>query len=138
MSRARFTAPTRSICRVLGLLALAFLVGCGPEPTDLPPEILGDWTTDAPSYRNRHFEIRTNAIVFGTGEFSADLRHSLVGSETKPGSDGWTDCVLRYREPDGGVSDLGISYRTRPREELRFAHRKEVWTRRVNRKGGDV
>jgi len=122
------------------LLAALLLVACAPEPSKPPSEIVGTWVTDAPRYEGRHFEVRDDAIVFGTGRFSASLRHSLVSVETEPepGPDGWIPCVLHYREPDGAVSDLVLSYRVKPRLQLRFEHRKGIWTRLVaTRKAAD-
>jgi hypothetical protein len=130
MSFVVYTDPFRSICLALGLVLLLSLVGCATEPSDPPTEILGFWATDAPRYRGRYFEIRDDAIVFGTGEFSAAHRHSLVGVETKSRPDGWSDCQIRYREPDGAVGEVDLSYRITPRKELQFAHRNEIWTPR--------
>jgi hypothetical protein len=120
------------------LLCLPFLGSCGIDSTSPPTEILGIWSSDAPRYQNRSLEIRDDAVLFGTGKFSAAAWQPLIGVDPNPDLDGWRACTLRLRETDGAISKLALLYRTTPRPELRFANRQEVWTRSQPKGNDDV
>ena len=50
-------------------LALACLLGaCQPQSPTLPTAAFGRWTTDAPRYQDRFFELDAHHLTFGTGE----------------------------------------------------------------------
>ena len=121
---ARFLRP-----EFLGLLVSGLVFGCAPELEPTPSAILGHWSTEATRYRDRSLEIRPDAILFGTGPYSAPRLHILIGVESQPSSDPWNVCRLSYREDDGTVGQLEISYRDQPRPQIRFANRQEIWIR---------
>jgi len=55
---------------VVALVALA--AGCGTQRSSaLPEELVGVWRTPTPPYADRYFELRRDAVVFGTGEGTA-------------------------------------------------------------------
>ena len=45
---------------------------CGKK-TAVPDDLIGVWETTAPTYADRFFEIKTDEVIFGTGE--GKLRH---------------------------------------------------------------
>jgi len=51
------------------------LPGCDDTgEVDLPPELLGRWTTKAPKYADRYFELRSDyTAVFGLGGWRRDV-----------------------------------------------------------------
>ena len=57
----------------LVIALLAAMVGCesGKEKT-VPDDLLGVWKTSEPRYADRFFELRKDAIIFGTGGDNAD------------------------------------------------------------------
>ena len=109
---------------------LLVFVGCAEELQPPHDDLLGVWKTDAPRYRGRFFEVRSDALVFGTGEFDPSRLLRLVGvipSDSKAtDGEGW---ILRYREDDGALIDLEVFVRPGPNARLRFANREEVWRR---------
>ena len=123
------TAPT------LIVALLTVLVGCASEVSPPPEQILGIWSTDSERYAGRTFEIRTDAIVFVTGEFSPPILHSLAQAEALPESNSKSRWRLHYRETDGTISTLDLDYRPTPEPTLQFANRKEIWKRVINKKG---
>ncbi|MFQ5992832.1 MAG: hypothetical protein ACE5NA_10400 [Nitrospiraceae bacterium] len=57
-------------------------LGCQAAPnTIVPDELLGVWTTSAPKYADRFFEITAGAIIFDTGKPSPDI-HPIANIET--------------------------------------------------------
>jgi hypothetical protein len=127
----------RTHCRlgfsgVLAAILMALLGSCESASTPPPVDILGVWMTDAPRHRDRSFEVREDAVVFGTGRFSAPQLYTLVRVEPRPDSVGWKVCRLFYRERDGTVSEIDLEYTAQPKPTLRFFDRKEVWFRSPN------
>ena len=125
------------VASVALLACLLATGGCGQglEPPD--DQLLGVWTTDAARYQGRFFEVRPDAIVFGTGAYSPARLHRLIGVAPAPSkaSDG-QGFRLRYREDDGALVDVEVFVRSGVQAQLRFANREEVW-RRANAAGGE-
>lgn len=120
------------------MFVVAVLASCASEPAPTPDEILGIWVTDAPRHQDRTFEIRDDAVIFGTGKFSAPRLYLLVGFEPRPEITGWQVCTLLYREYDGSIAELDLQYQMRPKPRLRFSNRKEFWIRAENHGGDDA
>lgn len=59
------------------LISSIGLAGCaGNEDVQLPPELVGRWTTEAPKYADRYFELRADRMaVFGRGAGQHDAAH---------------------------------------------------------------
>jgi len=120
------------------VLVLVCTLAC-EEPLEKPSgEIVGAWRTDAPSHRDRTFEIREDALVFGTGRYAPRRLHILIGVERRPPAAHWDVYRIRYREYDGTTGEIEIHHRSGARPELRFANRPEVWTRRDKGESDDV
>jgi len=53
---------------ILGVLLLVGTVSCGRRfIKEIPPELLGRWTTTVRNYADRYMEFRAEEIEFGTG-----------------------------------------------------------------------
>jgi hypothetical protein len=115
-------------CRLLlGLMLLGALVAaCTPPDATVPTELLGKWMTDDSRYAGRTFELRSDAIVFGTGPYSTDF-HALVAVEPLEPSEGWTPYRFSIRESDAAIGEIEVAYRRGATPELRFRHRSEIW-----------
>jgi hypothetical protein len=105
------------------------LLACEPALEPPPAELVGTWRTAAPRYRDRVFEIREDAVVFGTGRFSGSRLHLLLGVERDEPVDGWDVYRLHYREYDGAITPLEIHLWPGGSGTLRFANRAERWSR---------
>lgn len=105
------------------------LLACSPPPLETPRALIGIWSTPAPRYAHRTFEVRPKAIIFRTGQYSAPNFHVLDRVESlpsnKPGLEAWR---LYYREDDGAIAKLDLELRAKPKPTLQFANRIEVWT----------
>ena len=134
----RIRTRWRSACVVASAAVAAVLAGCGDPPQPPPEEIRGVWRSDAPRYRDRYFEVRADAVLFGKGAYMPANHFFLVTTEAidSPDANGkrWR---LHYREDDGEVADLEILYEARPRERLRFANQSEWWMRGTRDVVGD-
>ena len=124
--------------RILILCGLTLCTACEQESAPTPNEILGVWRTDAPRHVDRTFEIRDDAIVFGTGKFSAPRLHVLLRVESKPDLAGWKVCTLFYREYDGTIAELDLEYQAQPSPKLRFPNREEFWVRSERQEDQDA
>jgi hypothetical protein len=115
------------------LLGLGLLCACSGEVEPTPSEILGIWTTGADRYADRIFEVREDAVLFGTGRFGAPKLHSIVSSEAvasktveSPGCGAW---LVSYREVGGSVNSIDLTVCDGPEPTLQFANRSEIWRR---------
>ncbi|MEZ4334366.1 MAG: hypothetical protein R3F35_21650 [Myxococcota bacterium] len=124
--RSRRTRAERGGAGLLGLLLIAAGVACTPPDATVPSELIGRWVTDAPRYAGRTFELRADAIVFGTGPYSTEF-HALVAIEPLEPSEGWTPYRLSIRESDAAVGEIEVAHRQGATPELRFRHRNEIW-----------
>jgi len=120
------------------LITLWLMGGCEAPPSPPPPQILGDWVSEAPRYRDRTFEIRDDAVVFGTGKWSGSRLHILIGVEEQPSVQSWNVYTIQYREYDGSIGALEIHHRSTPKQMLRFANRQEIWIRNETREQDDA
>ena len=124
-------APARLRAGALALVVLFTAVSCGEPKMPVPDEIRGHWRSDHVRYRDRTFEIRENAVLFGTGEFSAAALHRIVTVEPvqrrgATDEQGWR---LVYSDHDGGTDAMELVYRAEPAPGLRFANREDWWRR---------
>ena len=124
MSReSRFSANLLS----LGLLAA--LVSCSAESDSVPPDLLQIWTTEAPAYKGRYFELRDGTLIFGTGPHTFAM-HRVQHVEATPVSQGSVAYVFDYRDDDGETAQVQFVHSAGPPATIRMANRSEVWTPR--------
>ena len=115
-------------CRKLGVICCLWplLAGCSARLEQIPAELVGTWTTDAPDYAGRYLEISATGLSFGTGDGRANW-NSLRGARIESNDDG-TLYVLHYDSVDGAPAELSIAY-SPELDAIRLAHREAVWTR---------
>lgn len=120
--------PLRGLAWLISVTVTVIAFGCFNAKGDLPTELLGKWTTTAPAYSGRYFEIREHLIVFGIDAFTTQS-HTLVRVDARPPlSDGRERFVFHYRERDGETQSLELEYQTADPSTLRFGHHAELWT----------
>jgi hypothetical protein len=97
--------------------------------TTLPPELQGEWRTDAARYANRRLEITTSSLAFQVGDSAAAItRHRIVRVQRSAAPEG-TLFRVEYLE-EGDLLEFSFVWRGSPTPEIRFANQKGlVWTR---------
>jgi hypothetical protein len=96
--RRKKMCAANSLLKALGILMVVCLLpGCGREP--IPPELIGTWTTSAPSYETASMEITAETITFKDGKGYAGVNRitDLKKQEEKEG----TLFKMGYKGDDG-------------------------------------
>jgi hypothetical protein len=110
-------------------VVVAGLAGCERGGYDFVPEkLVGVWETSAEKYSDRIFELRTDKIIFGTGEDSFAL-HAVVNVQEvhEAGEDLYT---VYYRGTDGDEYQFAF-YHNLAQDTIQFKNQKRIsWTRR--------
>ncbi len=93
------------------LLLMSMAVGCGESPEgQLPPELMGRWTSSAPKYEDRFFEIRPDrTVVFGLGSGQIDVAPITDVELVRDGQ--LLTCHVSHLSDIGDVYRFSISYR---------------------------
>jgi hypothetical protein len=121
--------PLRTFVWSISITVTVVVLGCFDAKGGLPAELLSKWTTAAPAYSGRYFEIQEHRIVFGI-DASTTKSHYLQGVETKPPlPDGRARFVFHYLTGGGEAQSLELEYQTAAPSTLRFGHHAELWTK---------
>ena len=107
------------------LMALsAFQCGRGTVPEDL----IGVWETKSPAYADRFFEIKSNEILFGTGEGKFDTYPITKIRIEKDRQEQKTLYLICYKNMDGKVYKFFFYYDPANQGTIRFKNQREmVW-----------
>lgn len=90
---------------------------------NVPHELVGTWTTTAPQYSNRTFEIDVKTVDFGMGKagtstgFITDIRSTRDGSGTL--------YTIWYRL-DGSSNQVSFHYNEKGDHTIRFLHQEQI------------
>lgn len=121
--------PGSALAAVMLAAALCPL-GCrDAEEVELPPELVGRWTTTAPKYADRYFELRPNdTAVFGLGGRQREVSPIVRVERARDGD------FLHYRISHltevGDVYVFSVSYHPGKPGQLRFVNQPGiVWTK---------
>jgi len=111
-------------------LVLLFACQCGKRPA-VPDDLIGVWETAAPTYADRFFEIRTDEIIFGTGEEKFDTYPiTKIKIEKDRGEQG-TLYVIWYKNIEGQEYKFSFYYDPANQGTIRFKNQQEmVWTKK--------
>ena len=118
----------RWAARHMGMvLACSFAVcACEPQSEALPSEMLQVWVSDAPRYRDRHFELRDDWVIFGNGNTGSNI-HMVEHVASEPNPEGGRLYTIRYRAEDGTTTAVQVIHHPSPRATLKFVNHDEVW-----------
>jgi hypothetical protein len=105
---------------------LAFLAALACAREQVPPELIGRWTTDDPRYADRALEIGTVRISFGTGPGQRET-YFVQGIERESEPELGTLYRLYYDLP--GESERTLELRVPQANQLRIENRSQLWTR---------
>ena len=111
---------------LIGLLA-ASLGACKGVSDPVPAELLQIWTTDAPAYKGRYFELRDGTLLFGTGPHTFAM-HGVEHVEATPTAPGSVEYVFDYKADDGETAQVRFVHTAGPPATIRMANHDEVWT----------
>jgi hypothetical protein len=100
-----------------GLLGWVFLAslagGCFSfQETALPDQILGVWTTEAPRYADRFFELQKDKVIFGTGAGESDSNLVVAVEEVR--QDRKQLYNIEYLSSEGQTYTFSFYYQTSP------------------------
>lgn len=111
---------------VLALVAAWTLIPATRGAKTMPDELLGIWTTTAPTYANRALEIRPTLLIFHTGEQTFRL-HAVrrVVREERGASAHYT---VEYADGDD-VETLSFQYVRMAHPAIRLRNQSFVWRR---------
>lgn len=97
---------------------------------NMPARLIGTWTTTAPAYTGRTFEIQPETVAFGTGR-AGEFTGFITNIETSPDDSG---CLytLSYRV-NGSQQQISFYYKKKGKT-IRFVHQERiVWVKDGNR-----
>ncbi len=107
------------------------LCQCGKKTT-VPEDLIGVWETTAPTYADRPFEIKTDEVIFGTGEGKFDTYPITKIKIEKDPTEQKTLYIICYKNIEG--QEYKFSFYCDPANQgmIRFKNQKEmVWTKKT-------
>jgi hypothetical protein len=113
------------------ILCLVLLFACQRSgKATAPVELIGVWKTTAPAYADRFFEIKTDEVIFGTGEGNFDTYPiAKIKTEKDPREQG-TLYTLYYKNIERQEYKFSFCYDPVNQGTIRFKNQKEmVWTK---------
>jgi hypothetical protein len=109
-------------------------IGCSDASDPIPAELLQVWTTDNPAYQGRSFELRDDAVVFGTGPYSFAM-HFIEHVEANP-VDGGIEYRLDCKDNRQETSLVRFIHTPGNPATIRMSNRNVVWKPQVEQSGG--
>jgi hypothetical protein len=105
---------------------LVFLAALACAREDVPPELIGRWTTDDSRYADRSLEITADRIIFGVGP-GGRISYFTQGVEREVDAEDGTLYRVYYDLP--GEAERTLDVRLQQPGELRIESRSQIWTR---------
>jgi len=103
---------------------------CGRKTT-IPDDLIGVWETTAPDYADHPFEIKTDEVLFGTGEEKFDTYPITKMKIEKDPLEQMTLHIIYYKNITGQEYKFSFYYDPANQGTIRFKNQKEmVWTKR--------
>ena len=96
----------------------------------VPEDLIGVWETTDPDYADRPFEIKTDEVIFGTGEESFDTYPITKIKIEKDPVEQKTLYIICYKNIAGQEYKFSFYYDPANQGTIRFKNQKEmVWTK---------
>lgn len=114
---------------IVYLMVLAACQGGGKAA--VPDELIGVWETTTPSYADRPFEIKTDELIFGTGEEKFDTYPIKKIKIEKDLKEQKAYYIIYYKNVEGQEYKFSFYFDPANQGKIRFKNQKEmVWTKR--------
>ncbi len=116
---------------LVAFVTLVCLCGCrSVKNKTVPDELVGVWKTSAPNYADRYFELKKDAIIFGTGKGSASVNAILKVEEVREEKEKVVLYVIHYTNEGGKDYLLSFYYDPTDAGRIRFKNQMQIeWTR---------
>jgi hypothetical protein len=116
---------------ILSCLVALAAFQCGGKGT-VPENLIGVWETTFPNYADRFFEIRSNEILFGTGEGKFDT-YPITKIKMEKDREGQKNLYLIcYKNIEGKMYKFFFYYDPANQGTIRFKNQREmVWTKKA-------
>ncbi len=97
----------------------------------VPEDLIGVWRTTAPAYADRFFEIKTDEVIFGTGEEKFDTYPITKIKIEKDNKEQGTLYIICYKNIEGQEYKFSFYYDPANQGMIRFKNQQEmVWTKK--------
>ena len=115
---------------IIFCLMVLFLCQCGKKTT-VPEDLIGVWETTAPTYADRFFEIKTNEVIFSTGEEKFDTYPISKMKIEENRKEQKTLYIICYKNMAGQEYKFSFYYDSAHHGTIRFKNQSEmVWTKK--------
>jgi hypothetical protein len=113
------------------IIYLMVLAACrGGGKAAVPDELIGVWETTTSAYADRFFEIKTDEIIFGTGEEKFDTYPITKIKIEKDPVEQKTLYIICYKNMEGREYKFSFYFDPANQGTIRFKNQKEmVWTK---------
>ena len=114
------------------IVCLMVLSACQPaRKMAVPEELIGVWETTAPTYADRFFEIKTNEVIFSTGEKKFDTYPISKMKIEENRKEQKTLYIICYKNTAGQEYKFSFYYDPANQGTIRFKNQSEmVWTKK--------
>ncbi len=114
------------------IIYLTVLAACqGGGKAAVPDDLIGVWETTTPSYADRPFEIKTDELIFGTGEEKFDTYPITKIKIEKDLKEQKSYYIIYYKNVEGQEYKFSFYFDPANQGKIRFKNQKEmVWTKR--------
>ncbi len=114
------------------IICLTVLSACQPAgKMAVPEELIGVWETTAPTYADRFFEIKTDEVIFSTGEETFDTYPISKMKIDKDRKEQKPLYVICYKNTARQEYKFSFYYNPANQGTIRFKNQREmVWTRK--------
>jgi hypothetical protein len=111
-------------------LMVLLVCQCGKK-TVVPDDLIGVWETTAPTYADRFFEIKTDEVIFGTGEGKFDTYPITKVKMEKNREEQKTLYIIFYKNTARQEYKFSFYYDPANQGTIRFKNQKQmVWTKK--------
>jgi len=117
---------------IIFCLIVLSICQCGRKTT-VPEDLIGVWRTMAPTYADRFFEIKTDEVIFGTGEEKFDTYPITKIKIEKDREEQGTLYVICYKNIVGQEYKFSFYHVPANQGTIRFKNQKEmVWAKNLS------
>jgi hypothetical protein len=111
------------------IAAAATIVVTSKKNVDIPENLMGKWTTSAPRYEDRFFDITRETLTYGIGGDKEDVY--FISSIKKLSEGKNTLYTIDYKNKDGLEFTCSLSYHPENGGIIQFKHQENVQWRRI-------